>query len=120
MPRGFRTAIAAALPLVAAGCGGDEEPTPEPTTSPADPASESPTESEPATPEPAAPLDWRPTGHSVDERVIVGEKWTAIATESDVRFESNTADADDVSLPATGSTSAKSPAGRLSAKRTCI
>jgi len=103
MPRGFRTAIAATLLLVAAGCGDDSEPAPESTTSPSDSPSESPTESEPATAEPAAPLDWQPTGHSVDERVIVGEKWTAIATESDVRFESNTDDADDLALPRVGS-----------------
>lgn len=98
MPRGFRTAIAAALLLVAAGCADDSEPTAEPTTSPSDSPSESPSESEPV-----APLDWQPTGHSVDERVIVGERWTAIATESEVRFQSNTDDADDVSVPAAGS-----------------
>lgn len=98
MPRGFRTAIAAALLLVAAGCADDSEPTAEPTTSPSDSPSESPSESEPV-----APLDWQPTGHSVDERVIVGERWTGIATESEVRFQSNTDDADDVSVPAAGS-----------------
>ena len=98
MPRGFRTAIAAALLLVPAGCGDDSEPTPEPTSSPTTPPA-----TEPATGAPAAPLDWQPTGHSIDERVIVGEKWTAIATETEVRFESNTGDADDVSLPAAGS-----------------
>jgi hypothetical protein len=102
MLRGFGTAIAAALLLVAAGCGDDGEPAPEPTTSPSESPSESPAETEPAA-EPAAPLDWQPTGHSVDERVIVGEKWTAIASESDVRFESNADQADHLSLPATGS-----------------
>lgn len=87
-----RTAIAATLLLAAAGCGSDGDPAPrtEPTPSP----SGTPTESEPT----AAPtLDWQPTGQSVEDRVIVGERWTAIATESAVTFES-TDGADPVEL----------------------
>lgn len=95
MPRGFRTATAAAMLLVAAGCGADDEPMSDPT--PTETATTEPTGT-PTGSEPPAPLDWQPTGHSVDERVIVGEKWTAIATETDVRFESATG-ADDVAGP---------------------
>lgn len=94
MRRGFRTAMAATLLLVAAGCGDDGEPAAEPTKSP----TETPSASPPETAPPAASLDWEPTGHSVDERVIVGERWTAIATETEVRFESTTG-ADDVAGP---------------------
>lgn len=83
MRRPGRTAIAATLLLLAAGCGTDDDPAPAPTTSTS--ASPSETGSEPT----AAPvLDWQPTGRSVDERVIVGASWTAVATESEVRFES--------------------------------
>ena len=97
MHLGLGTPIAVALFLVAAGCGDDTRPAPEPTSAPSTSTSETATE-----PTTTAPLDWQPTGHSVDERVIVGEKWTAIATESDVRFESAT-DGDDLSLPAVAS-----------------
>ncbi|UUZ61345.1 hypothetical protein [Nocardioides sp. B-3] len=76
-----RTAIAAVL-LAATACSADEKPAPAPT-----PTAEDTTD-----------LDWQPTGHSVDERVVVGELWTAIATETDVRFESATG-ADDVAGP---------------------
>lgn len=100
MRRGVRTPIAAALLLVTAGCGGDGEPAADPTTAPSSPASDTlsdaPAESASAG---AAPLDWQPTGRSVDDRVIVGERWTAIASGSTVRFESATG-ADDVALPA--------------------
>lgn len=99
MPRGFCTAFAATLLLVAAGCGNDNDPAPEPTKS----SSDTPTASPPETAPSEAPLDWQPTGHTVDERVIVGESWTAIATEASVRFESNTGDADDVALSSDGS-----------------
>ena len=98
MRRGVRTAIAATLLLVAAGCGNDGEPSPEPTKSPSDTPTASPPETAPS----ATPLDWQQTGHSVEERVIVGEKWTSIATESDVRFESASDDTDDVALAAVG------------------
>ena len=90
MRRGLGTALAATLLLVATGCGADSapDPTPSPSESPSDSPSPSPTGSEPATAEPPAPLDWQPTGHDVEDRVIVGEKWTAIASEHDVAFES--------------------------------
>lgn len=98
MRRGFGTAIAATLLLVGAGCSDDGDPAPEPTKS----ASDTPTASPPETAPTATPLDWQPTGHSVDERVIVGEKWTAIATETSVKFES-AGDADDVAVFENGS-----------------
>lgn len=84
--------MAAALLLMSTACGADDEPTAEPTSS----ETSSPTDetSEPATP---AELDWQPTGQSPDDRVIVGAKWTAIATETEVRFESDE-DADPVEL----------------------
>lgn len=83
------TAIATLL-LLATGCSADEKP--EPTIT------DTPTASPPETAPTATPLDWQATDHSVDERVIVGERWTAIATETDVRFESATG-ADDVAGP---------------------
>jgi hypothetical protein len=100
MPSGLRTAMAASLLLAAAACGVDDEPPSDP--APSETTTE-PTETPTAEPTAAAPLKWKPTGHSVDERVIVGERWTAVATETDVRFESNGGNADTVSVPATGS-----------------
>lgn len=90
MRRGSCTAIAATLLLLAAGCGNDNDPAPEPTKSPSDAPTASPPETAPST----APLAWQPTGHSVEDRVIVGQKWTATATETAVRFESHTGGAD--------------------------
>lgn len=88
MRRGIRTAMAAALLLAITGCGADEEPAAEPTPSP---SSSSPaTTDDPTESAEPAPLDWQPTGQSPDDRVIVGAKWTAIATETTVRFESAT------------------------------
>lgn len=92
MRRAVRTAMAAALLLMAAGCGADDEPIVEPTET-----SETPTASSTESAAPAA-LDWQPTGQNVDDRVIVGEKWTAVATETDLRFESVDG-ADTVELP---------------------
>lgn len=92
MRRGLGTAVATLL-LVATGCGADERPTADPArTNP-----NKPTTSTPDAPESSAPMEWQTTGHSVDERVIVGEAWTAIATETEVRFESATG-ADPVAL----------------------
>lgn len=88
MHRGLRTAIATLL-LAATGCSAAEKPV-------SDPTSIEPSQTPTSEPTEATPLDWQPTGHSVDERVIVGETWTAVATETDVRFESSTGDADDV------------------------
>lgn len=89
------TALAAVL-VLATGCGDDEKPVSDPTPTPsATSASTEPPASEPVE---ATPLDWQPTGQSVDERVIVGERWTAISTETDVRFKSATGAAD-VALP---------------------
>lgn len=97
MRRACRTAIAATLLLVAPGCAGDErEPAEAPTSSGA--ASETPSQTPIDTeqPEGESPglLDWRPTGRLVDERVVVGEKWTAVARAGDVTFESATGAAD--------------------------
>ncbi len=100
MRRGVGTAIAATLLLLAAGCADDSESAPEPTTSSSDAASPTPDETDSTSAEPAEPsgqLEWRPTGHLVDERVVVGEKWTAVARAGDVTFESATG-ADDVTL----------------------
>lgn len=83
------TAIATLL-LVATGCSADDKP--EPTIT------DTPTASPPETAPTATPLDWQPTDRSVDERVIVGQRWTAIATETDVRFEGTTG-ADEVAGP---------------------
>lgn len=87
------TAIATLL-VLATGCGADEKPVADPTPTP---TTTEPSET-PTTTAPAVSLDWQPTGHSVDERVIVGERWTAISTETDIRFESATG-ADDVARP---------------------
>ncbi|PUA79861.1 lipoprotein [Nocardioides currus] len=92
MRRGVRTALAATTLLVLAACGADDEPTAEQTSTPTPTESETPIET-------SGPLDWQPTGRSPDARVVVGERWTAIAGESDLRFESNAGDADDVVLP---------------------
>ncbi|MCW2832389.1 MAG: hypothetical protein JWN68_342 [Nocardioides sp.] len=102
MRRAARTAMAATLLLLAAACADDErEPAEAPTTSSAA-ASEAPSETESAPTEPVEPaqqLEWQPTGHGVDERVVVGESWTALAQRGDVRFESTTG-GDDVVLDA--------------------
>ncbi|MEO5664329.1 MAG: hypothetical protein ABIR39_13690 [Nocardioides sp.] len=90
------TALAAVL-VLATGCGDDEKPVSDPTPTPSatSTSTEPPPTSEPVE---ATPLDWQPTGQSVDERVIVGERWTAISTETNVRFESATGAAD-VAMP---------------------
>lgn len=78
---GLRTALAAALLLaLATGCGteNDEPATP---TAP----TEAPTETETGTG--TGRLDWRHTGHEASEPVMVGERWTAISSETDVVFE---------------------------------
>ncbi|HXH80024.1 hypothetical protein [Nocardioides sp.] len=100
MRRGASTAIAATLLLLAAGCADQGEPAPEATTSSSDAPRPAPTETETETTEPApqGQLAWQPTGHLVDERVVVGEKWTALARAGDVTFESATGAAD-VTLP---------------------
>jgi hypothetical protein len=92
--------MAATLLLVAPACSADDEPTPEPTASEPTTSATDTTVAPSAEPTEAAPLDWRPTGHDVEDRVIVGKKWTAIATETDVAFESATNSADDFTLPA--------------------
>lgn len=99
MRRGTATALATLL--LATGCSGTDEPG---TGATRQSSSSAPQTSEqkplPAQPE---PLDWRPTGHFVDERVVVGEKWTAIATETLVRFEPASGDGRDVVLRTGGS-----------------
>jgi hypothetical protein len=102
MRRCCRTAIAATLLLVAPGCADDEREPAEPPTSSGAPsktpvATDSPDETESADGGAPGSLDWQPTGHLVDERVVVGEKWTAVSSAGDVRFESATG-ADDVTL----------------------
>ena len=93
MRRGFGMAMAAALLLAGAGCAADDEPTDEPSSTP----NATPT-SEPTATETSADLDWQSTGQSPEDRVVVGADWTAIGTESEVRFVSNDGSADDVSL----------------------
>lgn len=78
-----RTALAAALLLASAACTDDEPssaPDPSTTAGESDDPREQPTE--------PAPLDWKPTGYSAEDRVIVGEEWTAVITETDVVLES--------------------------------
>ena len=107
MRRGASTAIAATLLLVAAGCADQSESAPEPTTSSSDASDPAPVETEstptePAEPAPPGQLAWQPTGHLVDERVVVGEKWTAVARAGDVTFESASDAASDVPIPSVG------------------
>ena len=107
MRRGTATALATLL--LATGCSGTDEPGTGPTRQSSSSAPETPEETPPeqtpsqTQPEPPEPLDWRPTGHSVDERVVVGEKWTAIATETLVRLEPASGDGKDVVLRPRGS-----------------
>ena len=90
---GTRTTLAAGL-LVALGalaaCGGGTDE-PDGTSSPApEPTEQTTATSEPEAPEDsgtAGPLDWQPTGHTVEERVVRGAGWTAVATETAVTFE---------------------------------
>jgi hypothetical protein len=102
-----RTTLAAALLLVLGACGGGADepdattgPTPEEsstTESPESPESpETPTGSATDT---AGPLDWRPTRHSPEDRVVRGASWTAVASETEVRFEP-TDDGEPVVVPA--------------------
>ncbi len=79
MRLGGGTAIAAALLLVAVGCGTGNEPS--------DSGSASPSTGAPTTEPADGPLEWKPTGHDPDERVIVGDRWTAVVTETEVAFE---------------------------------
>jgi hypothetical protein len=81
------TATAVSMLLLVAACTSDDVPTTKPRQPSADSSSPpaSPPDSEPP---PSTPLEWQATGHSVDERVVVGERWTAVAREGRVRFES--------------------------------
>ncbi len=72
------TTIATTL-LVLTACGTDSE------RSRSDPSR--PPTSDSTTTQNAAPLEWQPTGHDPDQRVIVGELWTAVVTETEVVFE---------------------------------
>lgn len=96
MRRSLRTAMAATLVLAAAACSADEAPPAEPTESTT--SSEPTTSSDPST----GPLDWQPTGYDPAKRVVIGEKWTAIATESEVTFESATNSGAAFALPESG------------------
>lgn len=69
-----RTTLVAAMLLTTAACGGD-------------PAASRPEAPEPAGSTEPTSLDWQPTGHSPEDRVVVGEQWTAIADETTVTFE---------------------------------
>lgn len=93
-----RTTLAAALllllgaALVACGDGADSPDGGDGSSSPTSPsgsASEPAGEStEPSAPSPSAgPLDWQPTGHGPQDRVVRGAAWTAVATETEVTFE---------------------------------
>ena len=97
-----RTTLAAALLLVLGACGGaadepDATPSPSPEESSATESPESPTEGT-GTAAPEA-LDWQPTGHSPEDRVVRGTGWTAVASETEVRFEP-TDDGEPVVVPA--------------------
>lgn len=107
-PLRTRTTLAAGLLLTLAACGGGADE-PDPTTSPSpdssettgDTTGESPsgTPTDPSeTPITAAPLDWQPTGHAVEDRVVRGAGWTAVATEAEVTFEP-TGDGEPVVVP---------------------
>ena len=98
MVRTTRATLAAALllvlgaSLVACGDGADTPKGTGASTSPTPAPSESPTElgdttPDGTTPTAAAPLDWQPTGHTAEERVVAGASWTAVATETTVTFE---------------------------------
>jgi hypothetical protein len=88
-----RTTLAGGL-LVALGaltaCGGGADE-PDGTTSPTpEPTQQTPETTETSEPEDtgtAGPLDWQPTGHAVEDRVVRGTGWTAVATETEVSFE---------------------------------
>ncbi len=107
-----RTAIAALL-LASTACSTDDPPAAEPTrgTTPSQSPTPSATETTAEQTSPttsdttaAVSLDWQPTGHSAEQRVIVGERWVGVVAGARIRFEPTTGEADDVALPAVPST----------------
>ncbi|QIK75092.1 hypothetical protein [Nocardioides piscis] len=70
----------AALLLVATGCAEESAPVD------ADPPASTPAPSGSAAPS-TRELTWKPTEHDPGQRVIVGARWTALASESEVVFE---------------------------------
>ena len=83
---GIRTTLAAACCWRSArAAAGPTSPTRRPARPPTTPrATSGSTDPSEAT---AGPLDWQPTGHDAEERVVAGAAWTAVATETEVRFE---------------------------------
>lgn len=86
-----RTTLAAGL-LVALGAlaacgGGADEPDTTSSPTPTEQTTEPTETSKPEDTGTAGPLDWQPTGHTVEERVVRGAGWTAVATETEVTFE---------------------------------
>ena len=96
--RTFRTTLAAGLLLALGACGGgsggsDGSDGPDASTGPT--SGQTSADSAPS----SRPLDWQPTGHGAQERVVAGAAWTAVATDTAVTFEP-AADGERVVVPA--------------------